>query len=367
MDYLRRIDIVDGKVLGDQQDAFVDAISLFARHLPNITFYINMLDEPRVLRKPPVNTKLARMPYDSQRKTFRVEPAGTVLPLMEQVCSVPVQQLQKHGFFLGPGSFETTAELVPIFSSASVGVCFADIIYPSHYYLRTATSESWAEPLPVSAKVVSSWPRKKEVVYWRGTTTGGHAEEGGQYMEFHRQRLVQKFGFTGAKFGDPGYDIRFTSVLQCANGACDKERREFEPLAGWSPQSKSKDFKYLLDIDGNTFSQRYLPFLRFTGSLILKMFLFEDWLTEQTRPNEHYLPVDLDLHDLEDQVRWARENDDKARLIAMTGQIHASQRLRYDDMLCYFYRLLLEYHELTLPGVKEPPKQQGAEKGSMTK
>ena len=355
MEHLHRIDIRDGKVTGE--GVFVDAISHFSEHLPNMTFYINRLDEPRVLKRPPTTPLLAHVHYDVKRKLYRKDAAHSILPLMEQVCSLPASKLRSHGFFLNPCSFEATAELVPIFSSASVGACFADILYPSDYYLKTPETEEWAEPVPVSARVVSSWPHKKNKVFWRGTSTGGGASaDGPPYMEYHRQRLLSRYG-SNAKPNDTLYDLAFTRILQCDEKACAEQHRRFDPMAGWTPLADSRDIKYLIDIDGNTFSQRFMPFLRFTGSLIFKLFLFEDWLTEQTRPNEHYLPVSLDLHDLDAKIRWAQNHDDKARRIAMAAQLHASKRLRYDDMLCYFYRLLLEYHELTMPGLVDREEQ----------
>lgn len=64
-----------------------------------------------------------------------------------------------------------------------------------------------------------------------------------------------------------------------------------------------------MDIDGNSFSERTTK-LMLTGSTVFKIFDFKDFVTEQIRPWEHYIPVRMDLEDLEEKLQWAKEHDE---------------------------------------------------------
>ncbi|KAJ7898210.1 hypothetical protein B0H14DRAFT_2557250 [Mycena olivaceomarginata] len=72
-------------------------------------------------------------------------------------------------------------------------------------------------------------------------------------------------------------------------------------------------YKYVLDIDGNTFSGRFLNLLKPGSRRCSKA----DWI----RPYEHYIPVKPDLSDLVEKVEWAISYEGKARRIQETGKL----------------------------------------------
>lgn len=150
---------------------------------------------------------------------------------------------------------------------------------------------------------------------------------------------------------------------------CESEpiEKEFD-IGEWHklPREAVHRFKYVLDVDGNTFSGRYLGLLK-SGSLVFKVgfdngkfinvhsvthsstaqstaFLeyFSDWL----RPYEHYIPVKVDLSDLVDRVQWAIDNDDEARRIQQQGMWFAEAVLTDEQNDCYFAAVLLEWARL---------------------
>ncbi|KAJ7323573.1 hypothetical protein DFH08DRAFT_817606 [Mycena albidolilacea] len=53
-------------------------------------------------------------------------------------------------------------------------------------------------------------------------------------------------------------------------------------------------FKYTINVDGTTFSGRYLGLLR-SDSLAFKSTIFEEYFNNWLRPFEHYIPVKADL------------------------------------------------------------------------
>ena len=64
------------------------------------------------------------------------------------------------------------------------------------------------------------------------------------------------------------------------------------------------------------------------------------------QPYQHYIPVLFDFSDLEDKLQWALNHDLEAEMIGAAAQEFAYSRVRNEDLLCYLWRLLLEYASL---------------------
>lgn len=69
---------------------------------------------------------------------------------------------------------------------------------------------------------------------------------------------------------------------------------------------------------------------------------FRDWL----KPYVHYIPVEMDLSDLDDKVQWALQHDKEAKQIALNGQRFVKKHLREQHRDCYTYLLMLELARL---------------------
>ena len=133
------------------------------------------------------------------------------------------------------------------------------------------------------------------------------------------------------------------------------------------PREQGYEYKYLLDIDGNSYSGRYLGLLR-TNALVFKVrrvlafFLFlgtycKDSLAPQStafseffdpwlRPYEHFIPVAPDLSDLVSKIEWARAHDDEAKQIAQAGREVAERVMTDAQNDCYYFAVLLEWGRL---------------------
>ncbi|CAD0196021.1 unnamed protein product [Chrysodeixis includens] len=95
------------------------------------------------------------------------------------------------------------------------------------------------------------------------------------------------------------------------------------------------DYKYQINIDGTVAAYR-MPYLLAGGGMVLKQDSpyyehFYGFLT----PWEHFIPVKRDLSDLVDRVKWARENDEKAQLIAKNALNFANKHLLPQHVICY--------------------------------
>ncbi|KAJ6494383.1 glycosyl transferase family 90-domain-containing protein [Mycena sanguinolenta] len=199
-------------------------------------------------------------------------------------CNVPVQA---DGFMRSANNFS------------------AYILYPTQYYYDRSR---WSAKFAFSYNV--PWNDKKPLLYWRGTSTGGmiavFAEPycGGLSSGCDREGIIAKYNMTSR--GDPREDV-------CK-------------------------FKYALDVDGETFSGRFLGLMH-SGSLVFKAKYFNDCL----RPFEHYVPVLPDLSDLVQKVEWANANPEEARLIQQPGQELAKRVLTDAQNDYYMYAGLVEW------------------------
>lgn len=223
-----------------------------------------------------------------------------------------------------------------MFSQSKINECFADLTVPDW--------TAWNNLLtPAQQHSLVPWQERKNNLFFRGSTTGGHYTPGVNFTRSHRQRLVL------FARGKANMNISFHAVTQCSGQeVCEEMKSYFSARGSLQPRVSHTDsfgFKYLLVIDGNTFISR-LPIFMSSGSLIFRAALYSQWFDEWLVPGENYLSVKFDFSDLESKLEWALTHDAQAEAIAQRGKAFAYSRLRNEDIECYWARLLLEYASL---------------------
>ena len=289
--------------------------------------------------------------------SYAVGPLGFIYnhTAFSDICNSPSFR-NSYGFFAGPNAFSVVQDLFPIFSQSKIS-SFQDIIYPSPWY--------WYGKVIYEEKYDMDWREKEDKMYWRGSTTGGYARDGGWRYQ-HRQRFVSKVNAADtAKIlqstgGDASsatwttkdvfrpdfadiFDIKFSEIGQCDPGDC-RAQKEYFTVVSKAAQTDAYQSKYLLDIDGNAFSGRFYAFLQ-SKSLVYKLALFREWHAEFIKPWVHYIPLSLRGEEWIESVRWFAGVDEgrrEAERIALAGRDWANKALRNVDMEAWFFRLLLE-------------------------
>ncbi|KHJ31607.1 putative capsule-associated protein [Erysiphe necator] len=263
---------------------------------------------------------------------------------------------ETYGFFDRPNAFNVAHDLMPVFSQSKIS-SFNDILYPSPWY--------WSGKVPYEDSSDPAWTKKKDQMYWRGSTTGGFSRDG-SWRRQHRQHLVQKINSNGnAKIlvnrgNETGedwqvkeisrsdyrelFDVHFSHVGQCDPGDCDAQK-EFFGIKKQAKQNDAWKYKYLIDIDGNAFSGRFYAFLK-SKSLVYKLAVFREWHAEWLKPWVHFIPMTLRGEEWIELVRWFAGEDlgkREAQRIAFQGRESANKMLRNEDLEVWLFRLLLEY------------------------
>ena len=161
-----------------------------------------------------------------------------------------------------------------------------------------------------------------------------------------------------SKWVDTWSDAAFINLL-CfprqppPNGRTCEYTDPYYQITDHLPMKEQYDYKYLPDIDGNSFSGRYRGFLGST-SLPIKATIYQEWHDSRLVPWKHFVPMDNTFIDIYGIMEYFLGNegaslaghDEEARDIAIGGKKWAEKVLRHEDMQIYVFRLLLEYARL---------------------
>ena len=293
--------------------------------------------------------------------------------LSADICHQPdLQGLQ--GIFVEPLSVSSTKTLFPLFGGSKLTVN-NDILLPAPMY--------WSEEERFTGGTDRgiAWASKKNQAVWRGVATGGNNTEV-NWKAFQRHRFVAMNNATklaAAEASPQAAPANFALPSELYNVKAQRAGRLSEWVDGWANvsftdlmcardpdggqcQYASSFFaveqpikmvdqfscKYLPDIDGNSFSGRYLGFLRST-SLPIKATIWREWHDSRLVAWKHFVPMDSRYGDWFGIMQYflgydgTAGHDAAAAEIANSGRDWAEKVLRKEDMQIYVLRLLLEY------------------------
>lgn len=132
----------------------------------------------------------------------------------------------------------------------------------------------WANKKPVACAFIHSYmrPHVMAISDWRGVTSGG-TMIGENYKGFQRFRLVDL-----GKAHPEVLDVSFSQIQSyygCWAPECDIEAitAEYNITGEYLPREDSYEYKYVVDVDGNSFSGRFWSLMT-SGSLVFKVCIF---------------------------------------------------------------------------------------------
>lgn len=286
---------------------------------------------------------------------------------------------ESHGTFVEPISQSTTHKLFPMFGGSKLPMNNEILIPPAMYW-------SHREMYTGGEEHGGPWEEKKTAMVWRGGATGGRNKLE-NWKRFQRHRFLsmvngttvlaaeqdpekpgqgpnfdllptKAYGLKTPKVTDLGVwlqnitDVGFVHLIcfpNTGNATCPYTDPYFAVVEGL----KMKDmysYKYLPDIDGNSFSGRYWGFLQST-SLPIKATIYSEWHDSRLMPWLHFIPMDNSFVDIYGILEYfigsgpdhEDAHDDVAKKIALAGKRWAERVLRREDMMIYMMRLLMEY------------------------
>ncbi|KAI8627619.1 glycosyltransferase family 90 protein [Xylariaceae sp. FL1651] len=332
----------------------------------------------------PPNTpgrNISSLPAFNGSVTYSVQPmAFTVDGFIRNFTEAKDPCLQPHlrgmhGTFVESVSMATTHTLFPIFGGCKLPGN-NEILIPGgmildEYDLFSGGNTHGGE-----------WALKKDGLIWRGVASGGRHRED-SWPHFHRHRFVQMMNGTTVSLLEAGNDAAPTFNLSGVGEYRVRAQREgglgkwlssfsdvaFVDFACFPPQldkqcwymdpymelqkpvhmKKQYDYKFLPDIDGNSYSGRFRAFMRST-SLVLKATIYSEWHDDRLIPWLHFVPFDNSFFDIYAILDYyVSGHDTEAQRIAEEGRDWAEKVMRREDMMLYVWRLLLEYARVVDP------------------
>ena len=325
----------------DTASSQIGWLKSIVKMLPDMEFVFNCWDEAVLLpHHPSIFQELQAFAPNGVTE----DPANPyALALLDSSqCANASENFQKFRHL--EGSFQLPRpkihERLPIFSWATIGSCYEDIVLPAKHTF---------EKDPVKEERLVPWDEKREVLFWRGSANGVNVFDPSLYDLAQRPRFVaysryfEKLLEHNANADVVPIDARFTHYRMDAKYH-ERMKEKYGDL-DFVPLEEQWKYKYLMVLDGWSFSDRLQTFLS-SGSLVFRATLYEEWFEERIVPYKHYVPVKLDFSDLQEKLLYYREHDEAALEIATAARELALRELRRQDHFCYSTRLLIEYSTL---------------------
>ncbi len=164
------------------------------------------------------------------------------------------------------------------------------------------------------------WSKRHPKAFWRGSATGWLDCQGSPAQSW--QSLPRILLCQQARQHPDTFDVGLSAVHPLTGQAAEAARAgaltaDFVPMANFG------QWRYQIDIDGNSNAWMGLFVRLYTGSPVLKIASptgFRQWYYDRLIPWQNHVPVAADLHDLPEKVDWLRANDDKAKRIGAAGR-----------------------------------------------
>lgn len=207
--------------------------------------------------------------------------------------------------------------------------------------------EDWKLACNVNDYTISNddrveWDDKKETAIFRGSATGSVEFKNNQRLQI--TKIDYEWQSTKPGLLDAGIvswnsrdKIDSNLTISYIKPSVMHELDVF--LKPRIPMNKQLSYKYIINIDGHSLSNRYSYLLQ-SGCLILNVeskYVIgnQRWYDHLLKPYVHYVPIKYDLSDLEEIILWCRSNDEKCKEIVKNAQILYNTYFTKNELMKY--------------------------------
>eukprot|EP00434_Breviolum_minutum_P026183 symbB.v1.2.023147.t2/scaffold2098.1/size89601/8 len=301
----------------------------------SFTFVVNCFDEPRFLYPSDLKGNPLSEPFDLAKapdinKVIYDNANSIGKEILRNCWQIDrVRRNFNYHYFLTHANRPLQTQLGVIFSQATVPGCTTDIPIPANYHWgrRNATFADNA-----------TFDNKLHGFVWRGSSTGGEIQSRViEWASHHRLRFQRLFGSSN------NADVGITAIIQASSA---KDVNKYHPTVNRTSEEAQATHKFLMDIDGNSFSQRFMEFAKKYNSAIIKATIFDEFALYTLRPWIDYVPIEFSYFNVDATVDWLEKHPQVPKRIAQHANEMGEKRLRVEDIKCYWARVLLEYRSL---------------------
>ena len=187
------------------------------------------------------------------------------------------------------------------------------------------------------------WKTKKPIAVFRGSSTG-HGIDINTNLRLKVSYIsqIQKPTYQNNQIIDAGitsWNIR-PRVVNSFVDTINVESTKITLSEFMSPIQQS-NYKYIINIDGHSSAYRLSLELGMGSVILLVDSKYKLWIHQLLKPYIHYVPVKNDLSNLEKQIKWCINNDDKCKKIAQNNIKFYKKYISKDSMLNFMQSLLI--------------------------
>jgi hypothetical protein len=169
-----------------------------------------------------------------------------------------------------------------------------------------------------------AWENRKPIALWRGVTTGFFDCNGQRIQRWQDLPRIQ-LCFVSQK-NKRLIDAGITEIVQLEEKNLEETFRRLDLHRNHMNISHFHEYKFHIDIDGNSSSWPGLFTKLCSGSVVLKVTSpcgFRQWYYDRLIPWHNFIPIKKDLSDLIEILEWLNQHDKVAQTIANNGKFLA--------------------------------------------
>jgi hypothetical protein len=199
------------------------------------------------------------------------------------------------------------------------------------YIVWRLTSKRHFGPLAFIPPVDTPWEEKTNVAVFRGALTGKRRDgfkpglkvsDTEKCMLMHRCKLV----YTSAK--STIVDARLVQPFNAVSETIGDVHLSGDKL----DYKQMLKYKAIIMLEGNDVSSGFKWAMYSNSVVMTQLPTKSSWMMEDIlEPWVHYIPLNQDLSDVEEKMKWVIENDDEARMIAKRGSLWILDLLYHPD------------------------------------
>lgn len=187
-----------------------------------------------------------------------------------------------------------------------------DLDHPRHF-----------NPLSVADGHDRPYPEKKDVLVWRGATTGPGFDDHPNPRETSRSILVARHTHSP----NPVIDIGLSGLTETIRRSHQSDYYS-QFLKPSLPLPEMLSYKFHLSVEGHDVATNLKWVLHSQSVPFCPPFYIQSWILEnELQPWTHYIPVRGDYSDLDEKVGWATHHPDQCAQIAQEGHNYMQQFL----------------------------------------
>jgi hypothetical protein len=223
---------------------------------------------------------------------------------------------------------------IPLFTPAIPIDCHHGFPMPNFkaWLISQGKAEDWGEILE-NYRSMYPWDQKIPKAIWRGSLSAPNED-----LQSVRWRLCQLAFATNSS----SLDVGLTSI-PARNEDSNQHMDSIGRLVPSIPQLDFQKYTAIIDVDGNSWSSRFVELLCYNSVVIKVQPQFVEYFYQDLQPWVHYIPVKDDLSDLMEAVDFALGNPEQVQEITRNANTWCQQHWNHQELGKAFLDVLERY------------------------